>query len=31
MRMEFVGGIAVIAPEPVASRRLYRDVLGLPL
>ena len=31
MKIEFVSTVAVIAPEPAASRRLYVDVLGLPL
>jgi catechol 2,3-dioxygenase-like lactoylglutathione lyase family enzyme len=31
MEIEFVSGVAVIAPDPVQSRRLYVDTLGLPL
>ena len=31
MNIEFLSTIAVIAPEPVDSRRLYVDTLGLPL
>jgi catechol 2,3-dioxygenase-like lactoylglutathione lyase family enzyme len=31
MKIEFVTSIAVIAPDPPESRRLYMDVLGLPL
>jgi catechol 2,3-dioxygenase-like lactoylglutathione lyase family enzyme len=31
MNIEFVSTIAVIAPDPPASRRLYVDTLGLPL
>jgi len=29
--IEFVSTVAVIAPDPAASRKLYVDVLGLPL
>jgi catechol 2,3-dioxygenase-like lactoylglutathione lyase family enzyme len=31
MEIEFVSGVAVIAPDPAQSRRLYVDALGLPL
>lgn len=31
MNIEFLSTIAVIAPDPPASRRLYVDALGLPL
>jgi catechol 2,3-dioxygenase-like lactoylglutathione lyase family enzyme len=31
MEIEFVATVAVIAPDPVASRRFYVDTLGLPL
>ena len=31
MNVEFVTSIAVIAPDPAESRRLYVDALGLPL
>ena len=31
MNVEFLSTIAVIAPDPPASRKLYIDVLGLPL
>jgi len=31
MNIEFIASIAVITPDPSASRRLYVDVLGLPL
>ena len=31
MEIEFVSGMAVIAPDPAQSRRLYVDTLGLPL
>jgi catechol 2,3-dioxygenase-like lactoylglutathione lyase family enzyme len=31
MQIEFVSGVAVIAPDPAQSRRLYVDTLGLPL
>ncbi|HKN94208.1 MAG TPA: VOC family protein [Thermoleophilaceae bacterium] len=31
MDIEFVSTMAVISPDPAASRRLYRDTLGLPL
>jgi len=31
MDIEFVSTIALIAPDPQASRRLYVDALGLPL
>jgi catechol 2,3-dioxygenase-like lactoylglutathione lyase family enzyme len=29
--IEFVSTVAVIAPDPAASRKLYVDALGLPL
>jgi catechol 2,3-dioxygenase-like lactoylglutathione lyase family enzyme len=29
--IEFIAGIAVIAPDPPSSRELYVDALGLPL
>jgi catechol 2,3-dioxygenase-like lactoylglutathione lyase family enzyme len=31
MKIEFLSTLAVIAPDPPASRRLYVDALGLPL
>ncbi len=31
MKIEFLSTIAVIAPDPPRSRRLYVDTLGLPL
>ena len=31
MEIEFLSTVAVIAPDPAASRELYVDVLGLPL
>jgi catechol 2,3-dioxygenase-like lactoylglutathione lyase family enzyme len=31
MEIEFLASVAVIAPDPPASRRLYIDALGLPL
>jgi catechol 2,3-dioxygenase-like lactoylglutathione lyase family enzyme len=31
MEIEFLSTIAVIAPDPPASRKLYVDALGLPL
>ena len=31
MDIEFIAGFAVIAPDPVTSRGLYVDALGLPL
>jgi catechol 2,3-dioxygenase-like lactoylglutathione lyase family enzyme len=31
MNLEFLSSIAVIAPDPSASRKLYVDVLELPL
>jgi catechol 2,3-dioxygenase-like lactoylglutathione lyase family enzyme len=31
MKIEFVSSVAVIAPDPPQSRRLYVDTLGLPL
>src|SRR5690242_20308684 len=31
MNVEFVATLAVIAPDPVRSRSLYVDCLGLPL
>jgi catechol 2,3-dioxygenase-like lactoylglutathione lyase family enzyme len=31
MNIEFVATVAVIAPDPVRSRSLYVDALGLPL
>ena len=31
MEIEFVSGMAVIAPDPAQSRGLYVDTLGLPL
>jgi catechol 2,3-dioxygenase-like lactoylglutathione lyase family enzyme len=31
MNVQFIAGIAVITPDPPASRRLYVDALGLPL
>ncbi len=31
MNIEFLSTLAVIAPDPAASRKLYVDALGLPL
>jgi len=31
MQVQFIASVAVIAPDPAASRRLYLDALGLPL
>jgi catechol 2,3-dioxygenase-like lactoylglutathione lyase family enzyme len=31
MEVEFLSSVAVIAPDPPASRKLYADALGLPL
>jgi catechol 2,3-dioxygenase-like lactoylglutathione lyase family enzyme len=31
MKIEFLSTMAVIAPDPLASRKLYVDTLGLPL
>lgn len=31
MQVQFVTSVAVVAPDPAASRRLYVDTLGLPL
>jgi catechol 2,3-dioxygenase-like lactoylglutathione lyase family enzyme len=31
MKIEFLASVAVIAPDPPASRKLYVDALGLPL
>lgn len=31
MNIEFLSTVAVIAPDPLASRKLYVDALGLPL
>jgi catechol 2,3-dioxygenase-like lactoylglutathione lyase family enzyme len=31
MRIEFIASVAVIAADPSESRRLYLDVIGLPL
>jgi hypothetical protein len=31
MNIEFLATVAVIAPEPVSSRNLYVEALGLPL
>lgn len=31
MNVEFLSTLAVIAPDPLASRRLYVEALGLPL
>lgn len=31
MNVQFVASVAPITPDPVASRRLYVDVVGLPL
>jgi catechol 2,3-dioxygenase-like lactoylglutathione lyase family enzyme len=31
MEIEFLSSVAVIAPDPPESRKLYVDVLGLPL
>ena len=31
MEILFVASVSVIAPDPVESRRLYVDALGLPL
>jgi catechol 2,3-dioxygenase-like lactoylglutathione lyase family enzyme len=31
MKVQFITSIAVVAPDPPASRKLYVDALGLPL
>lgn len=31
MKIQFLSTVAVIAPDPLASRKLYVDTLGLPL
>ena len=31
MKIEFLSSVAVIAPDPPATRKLYVDALGLPL
>ena len=31
MRIQFLASVAVIAPDPVNSRSVYVDALGLPL
>jgi catechol 2,3-dioxygenase-like lactoylglutathione lyase family enzyme len=31
MKIEFLSTLAMIAPDPTTSRKLYRDALGLPL
>jgi catechol 2,3-dioxygenase-like lactoylglutathione lyase family enzyme len=31
MQVQFITSVAVIAPDPPASRKLYLDTLGLPL
>jgi hypothetical protein len=31
MNIEFVATVAVITPDPLSSRNLYVDALGLPL
>jgi catechol 2,3-dioxygenase-like lactoylglutathione lyase family enzyme len=31
MKVEFLSSVAMIAPDPPASRKLYVDALGLPL
>lgn len=31
MNIEFLSTVAVITPDPAASRKLYLDALGLPL
>jgi len=31
MQVQFITSVAIIAPDPPASRRLYLDTLGLPL
>ena len=31
MKIEFIASISVIAPDPVISRKLFVDALGLPL
>ncbi len=31
MKIEFLASVAVIAPDPPASQKLYVDALGLPL
>ena len=31
MKVEFIASVAVVAPDPPASRKLYLDALGLPL
>jgi catechol 2,3-dioxygenase-like lactoylglutathione lyase family enzyme len=31
MDIQFIAGVAVVAPDPATSRELYLDALGLPL
>jgi catechol 2,3-dioxygenase-like lactoylglutathione lyase family enzyme len=31
MDIQFIAGVAVVAPDPARSRELYLDALGLPL
>jgi hypothetical protein len=31
MKVEFITGIATVTPDPVGSRRMYLDAIGLPL
>jgi hypothetical protein len=31
MKIEFIASVSVIAPDPVISRKLFIDALGLPL
>jgi catechol 2,3-dioxygenase-like lactoylglutathione lyase family enzyme len=31
MKVQFITSVAVVAPDPPASRKLYVDALGLPL
>ena len=31
MQAQFITSVAIIAPDPPASRKLYLDTLGLPL
>lgn len=31
MKIEFIASVAVVAPDPPTSRRLYVDAIGLPL
>src|SRR5437879_5458040 len=31
MQVQFITSVAIVAPDPVASKKLYLDTLGLPL